>query len=310
MEISRLRALQELGKRGSMAAVADAIHISSSAVSQQIAHLEAEAGIKLVERRGRGVRLTEAGERLTAYAEKIFNILGEAKAELAELSGTIAGEVRLAAFPSIASTLVPQAIRSLMYKFPKLRIVLTTMEPLEGVAALRAWQTDVAVIDDMTIDPVNLDANVEQMHIYRDLLYVALPPDHKLASSSQVDLRELRSEAWALDVVQNRYSDVIVRACQAAGFEPVVNAYCSTFEVMIALVEAGCCVSIVPGMRLKNYRGNIIAAPVFPELRRNISAAVRKGERRNPLIAVLLAALQDAAQSVTSLTKQGDGQAS
>src|SRR5438046_2830274 len=130
MDMNRLRALRELARCGTMAAAAEALFLTPSAVSQQIAQLEEEAGIGLTERRGRGVRLTPAGEALVAHTERIMVVLDEAKSELAQLRREIAGELRVAAFPSIASAVMPETIKELRSVFPRLDIVLEEMEPV------------------------------------------------------------------------------------------------------------------------------------------------------------------------------------
>src|SRR5579872_2087544 len=117
MDIARLRTLRELSIRHTMAAVADAMLVSPSAVSQQVAQLELEVGLQLIERRGRGVRLTLAGNRLAAHAERVIAALEHARAELAELKGVIAGELRIAAFPSVAATLIPPTMRELQLAY-------------------------------------------------------------------------------------------------------------------------------------------------------------------------------------------------
>ena len=133
-----------------MAAAADALYLSPSAVSQQITQLELEAGVTLTERRGRGVRLTPAGEALVGYAERVMVVLDEAKSEMAQLRREIAGELRVAAFPSIASVVLPQTVTALRRVFPRLNIILNEMEPTDGLAALRSWRVDVAIIDDLS----------------------------------------------------------------------------------------------------------------------------------------------------------------
>lgn len=297
MDLSRLRALRELSKRKTMAAVADAMFVSASAVSQQISQLEDEAGIRLIERRGRGVRLTPAGERLVAHAERIMGILEEAKTDLAELRKVVAGELRVAAFPSVASTLIPPTMRALEREYPRLRVVLNAMEPIEGLAALRAWQTDIAIIDDITVDAGGLDRNIETKYLCDDRLFAILPAHHPLAGQDHIHLAELRNSKWALDVASNKYSAVIVNECRAAGFEPIINGYCNGFEVVIALIEAGCSVSVMPGLRLKGFKGDVVATPIVPELQRRISAAVRRGETRNPAIEAFLRILGEVTET-------------
>ncbi len=278
-----------------MAAVAEALFVSTSAVSQQISQLEAEVGVPLVERRGRGVMLTPAGEQLVAHADRIFGIVEEAKTDLAEMKKIVAGELRLAAFPSVASSLVPMAMKKTESLHPRLDIVLNAMEPSEGLAALRAWQTDVAVIDDITVEPGTVEENIETHYLCDDSLFVIVPRDHPLAGQAAIELSALKNDKWALDVASNVYSDVIRQECRAAGFEPAVNGYCNGFEVVIALIEAGCSVSVMPGLRLKNFAGTVAARPLLPEMPRRISAAIRRGEARNPAIAAFMDVLRQVA---------------
>jgi DNA-binding transcriptional LysR family regulator len=255
MDIARLRTLRELSLRQTMAAVAEALRISPSAVSQQIALLESEAGLRLIERRGRRVRLTQAGQRLVAHAERVIAVLEDAKTELAELKQAVTGELRVAAFSSVAAALIPQAMKALERRHPQLTIVLEEMEPVDSLAALRAWQADVALVDDLTVPASVAEPNIERIPILDDLLYAVLPNAHPLAARAKVAIADLRDERWAMDTAFNTYSDVIIRACQAAGFDPVVNGKCGGFEVVQPLIEQGCSVAILPGLRVGRRSG-------------------------------------------------------
>ena len=299
MDFARLRTLRELSLRKTMAAVADALFVSPSAVSQQIAQLEDELGVQLIERRGRGVRLTPAGARLVAHAERIIAVLEEAKTDLAEMKRIVAGELRVAAFPSVAAALIPRTIRALELSHPQLQLTLDELEPVDGLAALRAWQTDVALIDDLTLFPGVPEGNIETVHIIDDELFAMLPTSHPLAAKDEITLADLRNERWALDTRSNAYSNVIVRACAAVGFEPVINGNCNGFEVVIALIEAGCSVSIMPGLRVRSYVGEFHSRKVVPAMRRKISAAFRKGELRNPAIGAFVGQLRASAGELT-----------
>lgn len=303
MDFGRLRTLRELWKRGTMSAVADATHVSASAVSQQISQLEAEAGVPLIERRGRGVRLTEAGERLAMHAETIMAVLEEARTDFAEMKKAVGGELRIAAFPSIASSIIPQAMVDLQAAHPKLNIVLETLEAEEGLAALRAWQTDIALIDDLTLAAGGDGHGFDTLYLCDDRLFAMLPAGHRLADRAHVQVADLRDEHWALDVANNRYTDVIMAMCRQEGLVPIVNGHCEGFEVVTALIHAGCSISIMPGLRLQGYYGDVVARPLFPEIRRRISAAVRKGETRNPAISECLKTLQSVAGRVTEMSR-------
>ena len=300
MDFARLRTLRELSLRKTMAAVAEALLISPSAVSQQIAQLEDETGVELVERRGRGVRLTPAGQRLADHAGRVIGILEEAKTDLAEIKKIVAGELRVSAFPSVAASLIPPTIRAMSARFPDLATIFEEMEPDDSLAALRAWQTDVAIVDDLTTSASLSETQVEMLHLLDDHLHVMLPHDHPLAERPHLTLPELATERWVLDTTSATYSDMIVGACRNAGFDPIVNARCHSFEVVRAMVEAGCSVSINPGLRGRDYIGTLRLKEIRPIITRRIFAAFRSGEKRNPAIAEFVGELRAVAASMTA----------
>jgi DNA-binding transcriptional LysR family regulator len=298
VDILRLRALRELALRKTMAAVAEALHISPSAVSQQISQLEEEAAIQLIERHGRGVKLTLAGEKLVSHAEAIIGILQNAKTDLAEMKREVTGDLHLAAFPSVAALLGPPSMKSLENAYPRLKVTLEELESDEALAALRSWQCDVALIDDLTVLNREQEENIEIRHIADDMLYVLLPTTHALTNKLDVQIEDLQSERWALDTASSVYTEVIVKKCRDAGFDPQINGMCGSFETVLALIEAGCSVSIMPGIRMHDARrhGRRVAfRKLVPEVRRKIFVAYRRGELRSPKIAALLVALEEAA---------------
>jgi DNA-binding transcriptional LysR family regulator len=308
MEIGRLRALRELALRKTMAAVAEALHISPSAVSQQISQLEDEAGIQLIERHGRGVKLTPAGEKLVSHAEAIIGVLQNAKTDLAELKREVTGDLHLAAFPSVAALLGPPSMKSLERAFPRLRVILEELEPDQALAALRSWQCDVALVDDLTVLNREQEENIEVKQIAKDMLYVLLPAMHPLTEKLEIRIEDLREERWALDTASSVYTEVIVRKCRAAGFDPQINGACGSFETVLALIEAGCSISILPGMRMQHARkhGQRVAfRKLVPEVRRKIFVAYRRGESRSPTVAALLKALEETASSSNGASISG-----
>ncbi len=297
MDIGRLRALRELATRETMAAAADALFLSPSAVSQQIAQLQEEVGVPLTERRGRGVRLTPAGCVLVGHIERIMAVLDEAKSELAALKLEVAGDVRVAAFPSIAVALLPHAIKQLRSKYPRLSIVFDELEPADGLAALGSWQADVALIDDMSI-LLGKQKNIEHVRLTEDVLYALLPVEHKFAQRESVSVAELRDERWALDSASSTYSEFIVNLCRRAGYEPALNAKCRGFEMVAAMVASECSISVVPGLRLASPPRGAAAVKLRPEVRRKIGIAYRRGERNHPAIKILVEQLIASASAV------------
>jgi DNA-binding transcriptional LysR family regulator len=284
MDVGRLRALRELSLRGTMAAAAEALFLTPSAVSQQIAQLEEEVGVKLTERRGRGVRLTPAGIALVGHAERLMVVLDEARSEMAQLKREIAGELRVAAFPSVASAVLPETVKSLKTVFPRLEIVLEELEPLDGLAALGAWQADVTLVDDLSIILGGKHRAFGHQPLTEDVLYVLLPAGHALARRQSVSVADLRHESWALDSTSSTFGDFISNLCRRAGYEPTLNAKCRGFEMVGAMVAAGCSVSIVPGLRLVRAQPEVVPVKLRPEVRRKISVAYRRGERDHPAV--------------------------
>ena len=288
MEIGRLRALLELSRRGTIAAAADALSLTPSAISQQLTQLEGEAGVALTERVGRGVRLTPAGQALVGHAERIMAVLGEARSEMAVLRREIAGELRVAAFPSVASVVLPDTVKALQQVFPRLQVILEELEPIDGLAALRSWQADIALIDDLSIVVGDKQESVDTVPLAEDVLSVALATDHPLSRKASLSIAELRNEAWAIDSTSSTFGEFITNLCRRSGFEPRVNARSRGFEVVGAMVASGCSVSIVPGLRLVRPPAGVACVKLRPEVRRRIYVAFRKGERKHPAINVFV----------------------
>ena len=290
MDLNRLRALRELSTRGTMAAVAETLHLTPSAVSQQIAQLEDEAGLPLTERRGRGIRLTHAGEVLAQHAERVMAVLDAARSALAEIRGEVAGEVRIAAFPSAAAALLPRAINALRRSHPRLEPVLVELEPAEGLAALGSWQADLALVDDLSLAS-GARAGILRTALADDSLVALLPARHALAGRESVSVADLASESWAMDSTSSSYAQFIIGLCRRAGFEPRINAHCRGFEMVAAFVAAGCSVSVIPGLRRTQAQRGVAMVELRPRVRRQISIAYRSGERRHPVIQAVLAEL-------------------
>ncbi|WP_072392465.1 LysR family transcriptional regulator [Hyphomicrobium sp. CS1BSMeth3] len=287
MDFVRLRTLRELSLRTTMAAVADALHLSPSAVSQQIAQLEDELQVELVERRGRGVLLTAAGKRLVAHVERITAVIEEAKTEMAQMRSVVAGELRVAAFPSVATVSIPKTIQLLERQHPHLVVVFSELEPIDGLAALRSWQVDLAVIDDLTLRGVLPVAGIETQKLGIDQLLVMLPKTHRLARKKSVSLVDLKDERWALDA-RGTYSDTIVEACMKAGFRPMINGNCNGFPAIAAMVASGCSVSVMPGLRVLSNRGDFRVAKLDPPIVRTIQVAYHEGAQRSPAISAFI----------------------
>lgn len=292
MDINRLKALRELSVRHTISAVAEALNVTASAVSQQIGQLEDEVGVALTERSGRGVKLTHAGEVLASHAERVMTVLDEAKSEMAVIRKDIAGTLRVAAFATAAAALLPPVLKALKQAYPRLTVALTEMEPAEGLAALGSWDADVAIVDDLSVRLARVERTVQKVRLIDDELLVVMAEDHPLAHKSSLALAELRDEDWALDSATSFYGEFVLDLCRTTGFEPKVNAACKGSEIIAAMVESGCSVSIIPGLRLRQMRQKLAARPLRPPVTRRISAAFRIGERNHPSVKVFVQELQ------------------
>lgn len=290
----RLRTFRELAARGTMAAVAQALSLTPSAVSQQIAALEREAGAALVERNGRGVRLTVAGRALAMHAERILDALQAAADDVIALEADVSGPIRIAASASAAAALCPGVIRSLGQRYPAHRISLLERESRESIAALLRGDLDLALIDEVALPRAGQDSGLDHLELYVDPLYCVVPRDHPAGRRREVNIRDLAEEQWIMDDAWTAYYQLVLEACQAAGFEPRVIANCRSFEVVLSLVRAGCGIAILPGLGLAGAR-DLAIRPIKPRISRRVYAACRRGAIRRPAIATAITMFREAA---------------
>src|SRR5919201_2900121 len=175
LDVKRMRVLKEVAAQRSFSAAAEKLGYTQSAVSQQIAALEREAGAVLIERNPRGIRLTDAGEALVRHADKVLARLAEAEAELEAIAGLQGGRLRLGSFPTAGATLMPRAIAEFSSRHPAVELSLAEAEPDESLPRLKAGELDLILVDDGPL--VSNDEDVEITHLLDDPLYLVLAPD-------------------------------------------------------------------------------------------------------------------------------------
>jgi DNA-binding transcriptional LysR family regulator len=258
LDVRRMRVLREVAARGSFSAAAEALAYTQSAVSQQIAALEREAGTRLVERGARGVRLTDAGRILVEHADVILARLADAEAELEAIAGLRGGRLRLASFPSAGATIMPEAIARFRERHPAVELTLEPAEPEPSVAKLRAGEADLVLDITPGFRPTRGDG-IERLHLLDDPMYVALPKGHPLARKRNLKLEELADESWILGTTGS-CSDVSVflRSCQLAGFEPGVTFNSDDYFAIQGFVAAGMGASFIPDLALISVRDDIV----------------------------------------------------
>src|SRR5829696_5130000 len=242
LDVRRLVVLREVAVQGSFSAAAQALTYSQSAVSQQIATLEREAGTRLVERNGRSVRLTDAGRALVRRADAILTELAGAESDLQLIAGLRGGQVRVSTFASAATVLLPEAVTAFRDAHPGVRVELSLVEDTaEATDGLRAGRTDLALL----AEPLADSGPVETHHLLDDPLLAVLPAGHRLARRRALRLADLAAEPWVLGGGPG-CSDraIILRACHAAGFEPRVGVEFPTDDYhatqgMVAAIRRG-----------------------------------------------------------------------
>ncbi|MET9638638.1 LysR substrate-binding domain-containing protein [Streptomyces virginiae] len=308
LDVRRLRLLRELARRGTIAAVAEALSFSPSAVSQQLGVLEREAGLPLLERTGRRVRLTPAGQNLVRHAEAVLERLEQADADLAEARGGLAGALRIGAFPTASRAIVPAALVALARRHPGLEPMVCETDPAAVAHALRAGDLDVALVHAYDFVPAEHEPGLTTEPLYGEAMYLAEPaagtpgtpgmpgtPGAPGATAPDQDavLRAHAGSPWITATPGTLCHAMTVRACQAAGFTPRVRHQVDEFATVLALVAAGQGVAVVPQLG--------VTGPADPSvhltrlvMQRRTNLAFRSGAAAHPAVAAFGAALRAA----------------
>jgi DNA-binding transcriptional LysR family regulator len=304
LDLHRLRLLHELHARGTIAAVADALRFTPSAVSQQLAVLEREAGLPLLERAGRGVRLTDAALVLVDHAGALLERAELAQADLAAAAGTVAGRGRIASFQSVAFHLAVPAMQTLSREAPGLRCELVEAEPEWSLPALSIGDVDLVLADEWEHQPLaRLDGLVRE-DLLRDPVHVVLPADHPALDRHEegVPLAELQDEPWTSGHPGTAWKSMIERTCRELGdFEPDIRHRTNDAVLSLALVAGGRAVTLLPALVDPGSHPGIAVRPIAEgSVHRNILMATRAADAERPSVQALLAAIRVAALDVSA----------
>ncbi|HWX88319.1 MAG TPA: LysR substrate-binding domain-containing protein [Solirubrobacteraceae bacterium] len=298
LNVARLRVLAEVAKRGSFSGAADALSYTQSAVSQQVATLEAETGMTLLERHPRGVRVTPAGQALVEHTEGILARLEAAEAELSAIAGLRAGRLRMASFPTAGATLMPLAVATFRASYPEVELTLAEGEPEEIAPRLRAGEFDLALLFEFDEPEREMDG-LERVELLTDPMYLALPREHPLAQKNGLRLADLHGEAWVQTSRESPCARHVVRSCHAAGFEPNVAFESDDYQTVQGLVAAGVGVALIPELAFFDRpptREDIAIRALAPSPPvRQVIAAAPTDARLSPATPAMLSILEDAA---------------
>ncbi|MGO4106011.1 LysR family transcriptional regulator [Leifsonia sp. YAF41] len=299
LDAHSLRAMRAVSELGSITAAATALEYSQPAISQVLKRLEQRLGMPVVERVGRGVRLTEAGRVLARHAVAVTTALDAAAGELAELQGLRAGRVRIAAFPSASATLVPQLLARMAAGHPEIGFTYLEAEPPEAVAAVRDDRVDLAITfsypGDRDDPHPGSAQGLRHVALCTDEMLLVLPTGHPAAVAEQVDLAGLADENWIGGCPRCRGH--LLQLCDQSGFVPRISYETDNVAAVLGLVSAGIGVAMLPRMALGSAFGSA-SALAGVEIRstgarehRTVHAVTAVGGERMPALAAALAQL-------------------
>jgi DNA-binding transcriptional LysR family regulator len=291
LNVDRLRALHAVAAHGSILAAADNLHVTTSAVSQQLAKLEREVGRRLLEKQGRGVRLTDSGRLLVAHAEQVLCLLEKAEAELDDARDTVSGQIVIAAFATSMRGLAPAALAGLRAAHPQLTAVLRELEPVDGVALLQRRDLDLAIAQDWENAPLALAEGLRKAAIMDDVADIALPAGHRLAKARTVALDDLAEEPWITWLEGSICHDWLLHTLRTAGREPEIRHTAAEGATQLALVAAGLGAAVVPRLGRGPVPDGVRIVGVTPALHRHVYAIWRVDATRRVSIGAAVEAL-------------------
>jgi DNA-binding transcriptional LysR family regulator len=293
LDVRRLRVLRELAARGTVAATAQALSFTPSAVSQQLSALEREAGVALLEREGRRLALTDAGRTLVAHADTLLAQLERAEADLAAGGDEVTGTLRVAAFSSFARSLLPGVAAAVLARHPRVDLHVRDAEPQDSVPLLRLGELDVVLAQRFPYVPREFPAAFHVVDLFDDPLHLATGPGHHDAEPRFAALEE---RPWVAGHPGTSCHEVVLHACHAAGHEPRIVGFSNDFAVVTSLVAQGVGIALVPQLAHDQAPPEVRLRELDPPLRRRVLAVVRSGSERRPAVATFLDELRQAGE--------------
>ncbi|MCF3101146.1 LysR family transcriptional regulator [Streptomyces roseoverticillatus] len=302
VDLRRLRVLAELDRRKTVSAAAAALHLTPSAVSQQLAALSKELGVRLTEPAGRRLRLTGAARIVLRHAEEIFTWTDRLHEAVAAWREGETGEVSVAGFATTLTPLILPAAAILKESRPQLRTTLAEVDPPVSFEMLADGRTDVVIAVESPNAPVG-DPRFEKFPLMQEIFDVALPLGHRLEEAASLTLADLADEAWIF-ATAGMCQEIPLAACAAAGFTPRATHAIGDWEATFAAVRHGMGISLVPRLARSAARSGVVVKTFDDAPCRQVFAAVRAGDGSQPQVAAVVEAL---AQAAATARAQDDG---
>lgn len=294
INFERMRSLHAVAKHGSVAAAAGALHVTNSAISQQIAKLETEVGVPLLEKNGRGVRITDAAGFLVVRAEQVLSVMERTEAEFDARREAVVGQMTVGAFATAIRGLAPYAMPALRKAHPQLRVTLKEMEPQPAMTSLVRGDIDLVIATDWMNAPLRLAQGLSKKALMDDVADIAIPARHKLASRKSLRLEDLALERW---IAWNDHSicyDWLMHTLRSSGHDPEVSHMASEHATQLALVAAGCGICVIPRLGRGSVPPRVKIVEVKPALRRHVYTLWREGSTRRRAIGAAIDAFRRA----------------
>jgi molybdate transport repressor ModE-like protein len=302
LSLERLRVLQAVARHGSVTAAAAELRVTTSAVSQQLTKLERESGTTLVERSGRGIRLTDAAQLLAGHASAILSMAEQAQADVDARAGAVAGRLVLASLPTATRGLAAPALRQLAAAYPALHVELTEADPSESVPALVQGAADLVIAHDWSNAPLAAPDGVAKALLLEDPADIAVPAAHPLARQAAgapgggaVQLAQLGAGPWICGTPGTSCHDWLTFTLRSARLEPRFAHRANEHATQLSLVAAGLGIAVMPRLGRGPVPEGVHMIAVRPALRRNIYALWRTTAARRPAIGAAVSALREAA---------------
>ncbi|SFR21419.1 DNA-binding transcriptional regulator, LysR family [Lentzea waywayandensis] len=288
LDLGRLKALNAVAVHGSVGAAAEVLGYTPSAVSQQIAKLERETRTTLLERSGRGVRLTDAARLLADTASQVLKLVEEAEVALEEQRGAAIGRLCIGAFATAARGLLPGVLAGLIDQHPALDVRLTEIDPPNATEAVARGELDMAIVHDWANTPLPVPESLSRVFIADDVAEVLIPATNPLSHREFLEPADLAEQRWICQTEGSICYDWLVRTFHGAGIEPVVAYQISEYRTQIALLAKGIGVALIPQLGRGEVPDSVRAVPLRPTPTRRLYAVWRTQASRRPAITAAL----------------------
>lgn len=300
LQVDRLRALHAVATHGSVSAAAAALHVTTSAVSQQIAKLERETDAQLIERNGRGVRLTDAARLLVEHADGILTLVEQAESDFEAHRGQVVGRLSIGAFATAARGLLPELLGVLAERYPRLTVSMQEVEPPPALREVLRGELDLAIVQDWHSLPLGLPEGLDRVTLLDDVADVVVPSGHPLADREVVDVADIVGEPWVSSPPGAVCHDLLVHTVRSYDAEPRIVHIAAEYETQLKLIAGGFGIAIYPRLGRGPVPPGVVLLRTEPRLLRSVYVIWRKQVGTRPAISATVEALQSVADVVNA----------